>query len=62
MVSLLVRSGHSIAPDRNTRIRAGDQLLIVTTESARAATERMLQSVSRSGRLADWVDPGTSGE
>ena len=55
VVSLLVRGGHSMAPDRNTRIKVDDRLLLVTTEGARAATERTLQSVSRSGRLADWV-------
>ena len=56
VVSRLVRGGHSTTPDRNTRIKVGDRLLLVTTESARAATERALQSVSRSGRLADWID------
>jgi cell volume regulation protein A len=62
VVSLLVRSGHSLAPDRNTRIKVGDRLLVVATESARPATERALQSVSRSGRLADWIDPSAPGE
>lgn len=62
VVSLLIRGGHSMAPDRATRIREGDRLLIVTTESARAATERALRSVSRSGRLADWIDPTATAE
>jgi cell volume regulation protein A len=62
VVSLLVRSGHSMAPDRNTRIKVGDRLLVVATESARPATERALQSVSRSGRLADWIDPNPPGD
>ncbi len=61
VVSLLVRGGHSVAPDRHTRIRVGDRLLIVATEAARPATERALRSVSRSGRLADWIDPRASG-
>ena len=46
-------------------LRAGDRLLIVSTLSARAATERALQSVSSSGRLAGWVeraDEGRDGE
>jgi cell volume regulation protein A len=57
VVSLVVRGGHSIVPDRHTRIKVGDRLLIVATESAREATEHALRSVSRSGRLADWIDP-----
>ncbi|HEX6886891.1 MAG TPA: potassium/proton antiporter [Candidatus Nanopelagicales bacterium] len=58
VVSLVVRGGHSLAPDRATRIRVGDRLLVVTTESSRAATEQALRSVSRSGRLADWAGGG----
>jgi cell volume regulation protein A len=57
VVSLVVRSGHSIAPDRHTRIKAGDRLLIVVTQSAQAATEQALRSVSRGGRLAGWTTP-----
>ncbi len=60
VVSLVVRSGHSIVPDRHTRIRVNDRLLIVATESARASTEHALRSVSRSGRLADWIDPSAT--
>ena len=56
VVSLLVRTGHSLAPERNTRIKTGDRLLLVSTDSARAATEQALQDVSRNGRLAGWVD------
>jgi cell volume regulation protein A len=60
VVSLVVRSGHSIVPDRHTRIKVNDRLLIVATESARASTEHALRSVSRSGRLADWIDPSVT--
>jgi cell volume regulation protein A len=60
VVSLVVRSGHSIVPDRHTRIKVNDRLLIVATESARASTEHVLRSVSRSGRLADWIDPSAT--
>lgn len=60
VVSLVVRGGQSVAPDRSTRIRVGDRILIVTTESARASVEQALRSVSRSGRLADWVAPTTT--
>ena len=45
MVSLIVRGGTAIAPDANTRIRAGDQVLIVTTEEAREATEQRIRDV-----------------
>jgi cell volume regulation protein A len=62
VVSLVVRSGHTLVPDRNTRIKVGDRLLIVCTLQARAATEKALQSVSRSGRLAGWADSGAVDE
>jgi potassium/hydrogen antiporter len=58
VVSLVVRSGHTLVPDSTTRIKVGDRLLIVSTLAARAATEQALQSVSRSGRLAGWTDVG----
>jgi cell volume regulation protein A len=56
VVSLVVRGGHTLVPDRNTRVKVGDRLLIVSTLTARAATEKALQSVSSSGRLAGWVE------
>ena len=62
VVSLVVRGGRTIDPDRNTRLRAGDRMLIVTTDPARDATERALQSVSRSGRLGDWIDRSPQSE
>jgi cell volume regulation protein A len=57
VVSLVVREGRTIVPERATRLRPGDRVLIVTTEAARDRLERTLRSVSRGGRLADWVDP-----
>ncbi len=59
VVSLVVRAGQTMVPERSTRLRPGDRVLIVTTEAARDRVERSLRSVSRSGRLADWVDPGS---
>ena len=56
VVSLVIRSGHTLVPDHTTRIKVGDRLLIVSTLKAREATERALQSVSRVGRLAGWTD------
>ncbi len=58
VVSLVVRSGHTLVPDRNTRIKIGDRLLIVSTLQARSEAEKVLQSVSRAGRLAGWSEPG----
>jgi cell volume regulation protein A len=62
VVSLVVREGRTMVPDRNTRIRIGDRLLVVATELARPATERALQAVSRGGRLANWTRPTTLGD
>ncbi len=54
VVALVVRSGSAIAPDRQTRLRADDQMLVVTTEQARTATQERLRLVARHGRLARW--------
>ncbi len=62
VVSLVVREGRTMVPDRNTRIRIGDRLLVVATELARPATELALQAVSRGGRLANWTRPTTLGD
>jgi potassium/hydrogen antiporter len=56
VVSLIVRAGTAIAPDANTRVRAGDQVLIVTTEEAREATEQRIRDVVDRGRLARWFE------
>lgn len=53
-VTLVLREGAGFVPEPNTRIRAGDSLLIVATGQARDATERRLRAVSRRGRLARW--------
>ena len=57
VVALVVRGEQAISPDAHTRIRAGDRLIIVTTEEARSATDERIRSVARSGRLARWLDP-----
>jgi len=56
VVSLVVRGEHAEVPDANTRIRAGDRLLIVTTEEARSAAEARLRVLARHGRLAGWLE------
>ena len=53
-VTLVVREGESFVPDRWTRLRFGDQLLVVVPHEQRAAVERRLRRVSRAGPLADW--------
>jgi hypothetical protein len=49
-----VRDGASFTLGGSSRIQEGDQLLVVTTENARAGAEQRLRSVDRSGRLARW--------
>lgn len=59
-VSLVVRSEKSFTPQPTTRLQTDDQLLIVTTEEARDATERRIRAVDRAGRYARWK--GETGE
>jgi cell volume regulation protein A len=58
VVALVLRDGSPAAIDRTTRLQAGDQLLIVTPQKARTATERRLRAVARGGALADWFGAG----
>jgi cell volume regulation protein A len=53
-VSLVVRDDAGFTPDGRTRLREGDQLLVVTTETVRDATERRIRAVDRAGRYARW--------
>ncbi|MDQ0382314.1 potassium/proton antiporter [Amycolatopsis thermophila] len=53
-LSLIVRDGRSFTPERTDRLQRGDQILIVTTESARDAAERRIRAVDRAGPLARW--------
>ena len=54
MVSLVVRDGAAFTPDKQTRLRERDQLLVVTTADARGAAETRIRAVDRAGRLARW--------
>jgi cell volume regulation protein A len=54
LVTLITRGGEIFVPSQDTVLRAGDQLLLVTSDAGRAATERRLLDVSRGGRLAGW--------
>jgi cell volume regulation protein A len=53
-VALVVRGDHSFVPDFRTKLRHGDEVLIVAPRRLREATERRIRAVSRSGRLAGW--------
>jgi cell volume regulation protein A len=55
VVTLVLREGVGFVPDNRTRLRAGDELLIVATAAVRDATERRLRAVGRRGRLARWL-------
>jgi cell volume regulation protein A len=59
-VTLVVREGVAFVPGGDTRLRAGDDLLLVATSDCRDAAERRLRAVGRRGRLARWF--GEQGE
>jgi cell volume regulation protein A len=58
-VSLIVRNDEAFTPGGDTRLREGDQFLVVTPAAAREAVERRIRAVDRAGRLARWY--GESG-
>ncbi|MEO9326021.1 potassium/proton antiporter [Nocardioides sp. C4-1] len=64
VVSLLLRDGALLAPGPTTALREGDHVLVAAPRDDRAAVERRVRAVSRSGRLAGWHDriagPGAS--
>ncbi len=54
-VSLVIREGQILVPERRTVLRHGDDLLVVTPRKAREQTEERLRQVSSGGRLAQWL-------
>jgi len=54
VVTLVLRDGVGFVPGPDTRLKTGDNLLIVATGGARDEAERRLRAVSRRGRLARW--------
>lgn len=54
-VSMVVRDGQAMVPERRTVLRHGDDLLVVTPRKLREATEQRLRLVSANGRLAHWL-------
>ena len=54
-VSLVVREGEAIVPERRTVLRRGDDLLVVTPRGLRGPTVERLRTVSAHGRLGRWL-------
>jgi cell volume regulation protein A len=54
-VSMVIRDGETMVPERRTVLRHGDDLLVVTPRKMREQTERRLRQVSEGGRLAQWL-------
>jgi len=54
VVTLVVRDGAGFVPGPATRLRTGDELLVVATGAVRDQAERRMRAVSRRGRLARW--------
>ena len=54
-VSMVVREGQALVPERRTVLKHGDELLVVTPRKLREATEERLREVSAHGRLAQWL-------
>jgi len=57
VVSLIIRDERPFYPSPRERIKARDELLIVTPSTQRERTEARLRDVSRGGRLARWRFP-----
>ncbi|HEX5407658.1 MAG TPA: potassium/proton antiporter [Pseudonocardiaceae bacterium] len=53
-ISLVVRDDAGFTPNGRTRLREGDQLLVVTTDEVRDIAERRIRAVDRGGRYARW--------
>jgi potassium/hydrogen antiporter len=54
-VSMVIREGQTLVPERRTVLRHGDELLVVTPRRLREQTEERLRQVSAHGRLAQWL-------
>ncbi|MEU9089783.1 potassium/proton antiporter [Streptomyces sp. NPDC048428] len=57
-VTLVVREGKSFVPAPSTVLRRGDELLVVTTDPVRDATEARLRAIGEGGKLAGWLGTG----
>ncbi len=54
-VSMIIRDGETLIPERRTVLKHGDDLLVVTPRKLRERTEERLRRVSARGRLAQWL-------
>jgi cell volume regulation protein A len=54
-VSMIVRDGETLVPERRTVLKHGDDLVVVTPHRQRERTEERLRQVSAHGRLAQWL-------
>ena len=55
VLTLIVREGTTIVPTQGSVLRAGDELLLITTPAVREAAERRLRAIGRRGKLARWL-------
>ena len=55
VVALVIRGNESFSPAGGQRIRAGDELLIVTPAGIRDQIESRIHGVDKRGRLASWL-------
>jgi cell volume regulation protein A len=55
-VSMVIRGGETLVPERRTVLNHGDEILVVTPRKLREQTEQRLRQVSLRGRLAQWLD------
>ncbi|MBJ6642882.1 potassium/proton antiporter [Streptomyces sp. BSE7F] len=55
VVTLIVREGATLVPDRDTVLRAGDEVLLIATPETREDAERRLRAIGRRGKLARWL-------
>ncbi len=60
-VSLVIRDGDILVPERRTVLKHGDDLLVVAPRKLREKTEERLRQVSEGGRLAQWLGPRRKG-
>jgi len=60
VISLIVRGDEPFTPVADDMIRAGDDLLIVTTAADRKRVETRLTDLSKHGRLARWRNSSRS--
>lgn len=60
-VSMIVRDGRTMVPERRTVLRHGDDLIVVTPRKLRDDTVQRLRQVSAGGRLAQWLGDGREG-